>query len=160
MNILTLTTSQAVRAVLGIDDHDYSDTQLTELGLGDEIKVHVPTWFPLWETLMDDDTGDSDIERQQLAMKIYVKFYCARVTLSAAPMAFLQRRSDGEVESNRFNDSAIENLTIEIDKQLAIRRAEVLAISTAMTPPVTLTGSGTYPQFSRAENSRDIISSE
>lgn len=156
MDILTLTNTDAIRATLGIDDHDYSDAELASLELVSEFSVHMPTWFPLWSTLMADVSGDDDILRQQLALKIYARYYGARVVLTAGPMAFLMRRSDGEVESYRFNTHAISNLEIELDMNLAKRRAQVLEIATAYTPTVSATA-GQYPQFRRAQNSRDII---
>lgn len=157
MDILSLTTTQKIRAVLGIDDHDYNDTKFTDLDLTSELAVHLTTWLPLWATLLEDESDDADIDRQVLALQIYAKYYSARVVFTAAPMAFLKSRTDGEVESVRFDDKAMESLKAELDFQVQKRMKDVLDITTEFTPD-TLSSTGTYTQFSRVANSRDIIS--
>lgn len=156
MDILSLTSTEAVRAILGIDTHDYSETKFTELDLDSDLEVHLATWFPDWSGLLADNTADADVERQKLALKIYSKYYCARVLFTSAPMAFLKERSDGEVEANRFDDSALENLRLELDTQLSKRMEDVLDIATEFTPDTT-SATGKYTQFSRVANSRNVL---
>lgn len=159
MDILSLTSTEKISAVIGIDDHDFSETQFTDLDLDTDFRVHLPTWFPQWETLMSDVTGDAGIELQKLALQIYSKYYGARSVFTAAQMSFLQARSDGEVESTRFSAKSLENLKLELDAQLAKRMADVLGFDTIYTPSENSTATGQYTQFSRVPNSRDIITS-
>ena len=154
MDILALTSTEAVRATIGVDDTEFNDSRFTERNIADELEIDLYSWLPLWVTLIADDSNDAVIERQKKALKNYAKYFVSVRAFSAANQAFLQSKSDGEVESKRYNQKNLENQRIELKRLQDLSQSMVLELTTSYTP--TETGKK-YTQFVRAKANRDVI---
>lgn len=154
MDILDLTTTEAVRATIGVDSSEFTDTAFTEHGLVNELEVDLFTWFPLWKTLMADATGTDVINMQKKSVKNYAKYFVAVRAFAGANQRFLQRKSDGEVEEQRYNQRNIADQREELIRLKDVAKAAILELITDHTPTI---GTGKYTQFARAKANRDVI---
>lgn len=154
MEILTLTTYDAIRAVLGVDSDDISDTTLTDFDLEPHLKLDLSFWFPSYQGLIDK-VGKSDSELLQIsALEIYAKYFCANEVLISANMQFLQRKSDGEVESHRFQEDSLKELKDEFKERVATAKKMVLNLVTEFSPEKV---SATPKFFSKSKPSNDVV---
>lgn len=154
MDILELTTTEAVRATIGVDASEFTDTSFTEHGIVNELEVDMFSWFPLWKTLMADTAGTDLINTQKKAVNNYAKYFVAVRAFASANQRFLQRKSDGAVEEQRYNQRNIENQRAELMRLKDVAKAAVLELTTNHTPDI---GTGKYTQFARAKANRDVI---
>lgn len=154
MDILALTTTESVRVAIGVDDTEITDTQFTELNISDDLEIDMFSWFPQWKTLMADNSDDDIIELQKKSIKSYAKWFVAVWLFAGANLRFLQRKSDGEVESHRFNQKNLEDQRAELIRLKEIAKARALELTTDFTPTNT---SGKFTQFVRATANRDVV---
>lgn len=133
----SLTTNDAVRAQIGTDSTEFSDDFIESLGLADELKLDLLEWFPAFQSLSDDDSTDTAIVKQQLALKGYAKAFCASTSMPALRMRLQQKTIDGDNQAVRFqNENSMTHLANDLAGKAADYKAKVLAIDTPYTPTV------------------------
>lgn len=152
--VLGLTTYTAIRAALGVDDHDMKDAALTGFEVDKNLSIDLRTWFPKWSDLKSVVTPTADETAQITALQVYAKYYCATEILLSGQMAFLQRRTDGEIQSHRFKEDKLEDLRKAYKERMELAKTQVLEITTVHTPT---TDEPTYTLFSRQAPGTDVI---
>lgn len=156
MNILH-TTSEQVRAALGVTDKEISDQQLTDLNLSIQLEVELGEVYPdhVVAVAAGQAGGATAAEvRTYQIITLYCQYQCAAFVLPAFQNFAYQKISDGGVEYQRFSKDNIEDTRKEIlgmrDKYKALLSEELsgagespLSVMVAVTPsfnPVTNEG--------------------
>ena len=108
MNILTLTTSEAIRAALGISEetHELSDQTLIDLGISDFLRLELASWLPKTPVEIETEASASEDETSRaslayLALKAAATYYCASVVLESGELSFAERYEDGQNKMKR-----------------------------------------------------------
>ena len=93
IDILGLTTAMQVRAVMGVDKSDLTDSMFDGMSLEDDLHESLHSWLPAWETIRDTGT-----DRQKRLLRLYAKYEVAGVVAAAAQNFIAVRKSDGANE--------------------------------------------------------------
>lgn len=93
IDILGLTTSAQVRAVMGVSQTDLDDTMFNDMALEDDLYESLYAWLPTWEAIRDTGT-----DRQKRMLRLYAKYEVAGVAAAAAQNFLTIRKSDGANE--------------------------------------------------------------
>jgi hypothetical protein len=108
MNILTLTSSEAVRAVIGVSDDsgELQDQTLIDLRIADLLLLELSTWLPKTVIEIETEASASDDETSRaslayLALKAAATYYCASVVLESGELSFVERYEDGQNKMKR-----------------------------------------------------------
>jgi hypothetical protein len=108
MEILTLTTTEAVRAVLGISEEssELPDQLFTDLDMPNLLLLELSGWLPASITQIEDAAFASDDETARanlayLALKAASAYYCASVALESGELSFAERYEDGQNKLKR-----------------------------------------------------------
>ncbi len=130
-----LTSCAEIRAQLGSGDSEFDDEYIGSLGLDSELQLDLLDWFPNYQALVDDDSGDTEIIKQQLAIKAYAKSYCALKSVPTLRMRFVQKKADGDNQAHRFqNKDTINDLQADLQVKAAEYKHLVLSLTTAFSP--------------------------
>lgn len=130
-----LTDYDEVMAQLGVDDVEFSEEQFRKVGIEQELKLDLLQWFPNYEALNSDNSTDSNVVAQQLALRIYAKVFSAHMIAITAPLRFFQQINDGQNTSKRFqNESSLRDFIQELEDKKFNLRNTVLSYSTSHSP--------------------------
>ena len=103
MNILDLTTTEAVRALIGIDEAsgELPDQIFTDFEIEDALQLELATWLPVsLATVLAGSTGTGDdADLAYVALRQAAKAWCALTLLQAGEISLAQRHEDGQ---NKF----------------------------------------------------------
>jgi len=154
-DIVNIVSYNSLRAVLGVDADDISDTILANFDIEPSIRVDMNTWFPEWQNLIAKDPKTADEGLQYDALTVYLKYFCAYEVIISANFQFLQRKSDGEVESHRFVEDSLETLKAEYLARMEKAKANLLAIITDFTPEES--GIGRFTLLKRGSPNTDVV---
>ena len=108
LEFLGLTTSLAVRAVLGLDETELPDSSFLDMGVEEDLEADLDEWTP--EPYVDiiskgSAPGASDIEIKNLRLlKQYAKYKVAQSFLVSLPAGAAVKISDGHNVFNRSSD--------------------------------------------------------
>ena len=78
VSILGLTDTDEVRAAIGADDKDLSDTAITNGNPKDDLRADLLTWVPTYQTIISEgaiSTPTTDQELKLLQLKLYAKYF-------------------------------------------------------------------------------------
>jgi hypothetical protein len=98
---LPYTTTDAVRGYLGMDAEDIPEALLLAQDLGEQILVDLDEWLPTHATVYADRLAGDDQAKRFRWLKQYSGWYGAWL-LANAPLAFIQKFTDGKTELQRF----------------------------------------------------------
>lgn len=105
MDILGLTTSEAVRAFIGIDEPsgELPDQLFVDLEIEDALKLEFGTWLPttLTALLAGADGSGSPADLAYTAARHAARAWCAMELLQAAEISLATKHSDGQNEFAR-----------------------------------------------------------
>ncbi|ELA6946662.1 hypothetical protein RBG11_004265 [Vibrio parahaemolyticus] len=153
-DIVGVVSFNSLRAVLGVDTEDLSDAVIVYFELEPSINVDMSLWFTQWKELRDK-VSKTDAEVLQFdALKTYLKYFCAYEVIISANFQFLQRKSDGEVESHRFKEDALLTLKNEYLARMEKAKANVLAVDTDFTPDAS---TGRFTLLRRGSPNTDVV---
>jgi hypothetical protein len=103
MNILDLTTTEAVRALIGIDaaSQELPDQLFIDLEIEDALLLELSDWLtsPISEVIAGADGSGDAADRAYLALRGAAKAWCAMAVLQAGEISIAQRHQDA---SNQF----------------------------------------------------------
>jgi hypothetical protein len=142
LDILSLTTSEAIRAALGIsgDSDELIDQALTDLGIEDMLKLEFYGWLPQ-SIASIEDAADAETDETQpaslayLALRAAATYYCASIVAQPAEIAFAVKHSDGQNEFQR-KPVDVDKLIARLRGSYADYREQVLSYLSAA--PVTV----------------------
>lgn len=141
MDILGLTSSNQVRAILTVSESDLPDTVLESYGIVDDLRLDLISWVPSWETLTDP--------LEVLPLRLYAKYFCASLVATTADVFILKKKSDGENEGQR-NGLSYAELANTLSRKAANYKSALLA-ELGNTPAAATTF------ISTASPDRDVI---
>ena len=154
--VLGLTKYSTIRAQLGASNVDLSDDYLDDLSIATDLQLDLLSWFPNYQSLIADASGDEAVIRQQLALQIYAKMFCAYRIATVVPMKFLQKVVDGEDQAIRFQNAKTMSEFKESLKELTYNyKNSVLATTTSHNPPQQEQVS--HPGISLSKPNTDVI---
>lgn len=161
MDILNLTSTEAIRATIGASTEDLSDSNILESDIEAELQVNLLEWLPAYDTIRDAGvvTGSSDAETLAYQhLQLYSKYFCADIVNRASNFAMAQMISDGENEVQRFQDNQWERLTDSIRRRMAVHRKYLITYAKSVLSGADETTS--YSQFGKATPAFDPITGE
>lgn len=116
--ILFYTTTEAIRAALGLTVNELSDQQLSDLGLEDQLSVELDSVYPDHEDAKTDgeDPGATALElRTWKVIKLFVQYQGACFVLPGLQNFAAQKFTDGGFEMQRFSKDNISDTKREIE---------------------------------------------
>lgn len=142
MNVLH-TTTQAIRASLGVTDKDVSDSQLTDLGLVEQLELELEEVYPdhVAAKAAAEDVGATATQiRVFKLVKLFCQYQAAVFALPGFQNLIAQKISDGGFEMQRFMKDDIGKTVSEIqgmrDKYKAL--LQTVVDSTNVPAPFTV----------------------
>lgn len=131
MNILH-TTTDAIRAALGLTDRELKDTQISDLGIESMLEIELSTVYPDHAGLAQKIQDSTATPEEAFVWKVllqYEKYQCAVFLLPQIQMLVVQRISDGDAEMARFQT---DNLQDTIDRITGMRDRYLNALDELM----------------------------
>jgi len=116
ISILDLTTSDAVRATLGVDEEELSDQVFVDADLQNELVIDLSEWVPstisVEDIVSDGESADQGSQEhlQYARLSSYAKAFCALFLLVSGDNWRLIRLTDGNVDERRRSDTDMEAL--------------------------------------------------
>lgn len=111
------TTTEAIRAALGVTVKDVSDSQLTDLNLTDQLSLELDAVYPdhaAAKTAAEDVSPSAAEVRVFKIIKLFCQYQGAVFTLPGYQNLIAQKVSDGGFEMQRFVKDDIEKTKVEI----------------------------------------------
>ena len=149
ISILQLTTSDAVRALLGISEAELQDTVITAAAVEDELRLDLGTWLPtdvVLETVIQEGLAAdewSDEQKTYLRLAAYAKAFCAHYFVANQDNWRLIRLTDGQVDEQRKSSVDLEALARYLQGLMGSHKTAFLAlVAPATTTPVSMTVMG------------------
>ena len=100
MDLLSVTTTEAVRAMIGIDEasQELPDQLFTDFEIEDALQLELGTWLPvsLSTVLTGGDGSGSSADLVYLALRNASKAWCAWQVLQAGEISIAQKHEDGQ----------------------------------------------------------------
>lgn len=116
IDILGLTTSDAVRAVLGVDVEELEDEVFTSIGVNEELQLDLDGWLPAGADLetitADGSTADRGTDEYTTYQRLaaYSRAFCSHYLLIGQNNWRLTRLTDGTVNEQRSDFSKDEEM--------------------------------------------------
>ena len=118
---VSYTTTNAIRAALGVTDREVKDNQITDLAVADMVNIELKEVYPAHAALkqkIDDDTATPEEEFTWSILLQYVKYEAAAFMLPQFQTLIVQKISDGDAEMSRFQAT---NLQDTLNRILTMR---------------------------------------
>lgn len=100
-----LTTTEAVRAALGVDPTDISDQKILNSEIDQELSLQLGTWLKDWRIKLQPPSGASSEAEVTVywALRSYCKWLAA-ASIADAPTTIIQLYGDGKAQMRRFTN--------------------------------------------------------
>lgn len=100
-----LTTTEAVRAALGVDPTDISDQKILNSEIDQELSLQLGTWLKDWRIKLQPPSGASSEAEVTVywALRAYCKWLAA-ASIADAPTTIIQLYGDGKAQMRRFTN--------------------------------------------------------
>lgn len=146
IDILGLTDSDSVRAILGADDQEIPDEEMTSAGLEDELTLDFSEWVPdsvsIEDIITDGQSADQGSTEQlkYLRLSAYSKAFCAMFFIGSQDNWRAIRLTDGNVDARRRSDTDLKALRQLLNELLGRHKAGFLelvtpdAVASSFTP--------------------------
>lgn len=129
------TTTEAVRAALGVDATDIKDQQILDAQLDVELALDLGTWCTGYATKLNPGgTPTPEQETLKSALLTYCKWFCA-LEFTKKPLAVLQLYGDGKAEQRRFTNFEWDALVANATGKVLTYKNLVLSLDPDGTPP-------------------------
>ena len=113
MDLLSVTTTEAVRALIGIDEasQELPDQLFTDFEIEDALQLELGTWLPvpLSTVIAGGDGTGGAADLAYLALRSASKAWCAWQVLQAGEISIAQKHEDGQnaVQRQSFQMEAL-----------------------------------------------------
>lgn len=155
-----LTDYTEVLGQLGVTTSEFKEDDFISIGVEAELELDLLQWFPDFQSLSDVATPAGDVKKQQLALRIYAKVFCAHMVAVTAPLRFVNQSGDGDNAVKRFqNSSSLNDFIMELEEKKLSLKNLVLSLSTAYSP-VEEAVKITAPTMVISSPSVDVITGE
>lgn len=128
MAALLYTTTQAVRARLGVSDVDLSDQAMADFGLDTYLRVDLAQWLSGHADVYADGIAGGATAEQVLAkdrLVLYAQTFMALKLAESAQLWAFQQVSDGNIEGRRFANERLADLRDLLAGELADLKKEL-----------------------------------
>lgn len=139
MAVLLHTTTEAVRAALGVSDIELTNAQITDLGVVSQLTLDLVEVYENHATIMAIPEVDRTPEQKLIALRIelYCQYQIAVYLLAAIQVWLPQKLSDGDAEQSRFMPTnlqdTIDRITGQRDKFAGQLNPELVVVGGALT---------------------------
>ena len=128
MTDILYTTTNGIRAALGVDDSEVADSQITDLGVLSILTLELHSNFPTHAALAAANApGQTPTDEQKLqfmTLQLYCQYECAVQMLPHFQMLVAQKITDSDIETQRFQkdnlSDTIARITAQRDKYLGL----------------------------------------
>lgn len=157
MATVLYTTTEAIRAAIGVTDKEVEDVQITDLNTADQIEFSLETVYPDHAALAVAQGGSPTPEQIRLfkLLKLYCQYEGAVICLMAGQHLLAQKITDGDAEMQRFNKDNMQDTLNQI-KSLRDRYRGMLSVG-VVTPTVTM---ATLPLLTAVSPGYDPVTNE
>lgn len=134
MAVILYTTTDAVRAALGVTVRELDDGQITDLTIVDQLEVELDTVYADHVALkakIDALTATTEEQAIWKRLKLYVLYEAAVIMLSNIQLWSAQKITDSDVEMQRFMK---DNLQDTIDRITALRDKYAALVNPTLFP--------------------------
>ena len=105
MQSIIYTDTDRIRSVLGVDDKDIKDNQVTDRDLEKELRLDLLSWVSNHAALYTTGTTGTPTEPQKSvadALTLYSTYFCAILVVKSLQLAAPQAIADGKNSLSRF----------------------------------------------------------
>ncbi len=103
-SLVVFTTTEAVRAAIGVDSVDLSDDRIIDAELDIELGLDLASWLPGYSAKLNPGDAPTELQQSiQAALRAYCKWYCASEMLNKV-LAYIQVYGDGKADMRRFTN--------------------------------------------------------
>lgn len=120
MDILSLTSTDQIRAVLTVSEEDLPEETLVAYGLEDDLGENLDKWYSGWEA----ETG-APLQRK---LRLYAKYFCAATVAGMAQTFILKKMTDGANEGQRSDIDGFAHLAVTLWGKAAAVKEDILDI--------------------------------
>lgn len=114
------TTTEAVRACLGLDDNDCPDAVMLDSNMDDELLLDLGAWLPTHAAIFESvDPEDADNKKR---IQMYAQWFCAH-EVALRPWTVPKTNSDGKAKLARFDVNANEVALMAASKMAQYKAA-------------------------------------
>lgn len=139
----TFTTTEAVRAAVGVDHKDLPDQQILDSGIDVELGLDLSVWLPNWKTKLDPSNPTDEQTTLKTAIQTYCKWWGA-LEYSRKVLAHIQLYSDGKAQMRRFTNFDWATVIETAAGKVAYYKDMIATLD----PEVTLEGGDSYTLMS------------
>ena len=153
VSILGLTDTDEIRAAIGSDDKDLSDTAITNFNPKNDLRADLLIWVPTYQTIISEgavEVPTTDQELKLLQLKLYAKYFTSWLVASSAQNSLVQKVSDGSNEMSRFTNVKMTDLIDRLE-------ARANGIRTSLEKLITPESSSSFSQFGTAAPAVDQV---
>lgn len=148
MQDILYTDTDQIRSVLGLDEKDLSDEQITDRNIEKELNLDLVGWMGDHAVVYNTGTDleASSVEKNIAdALILYATYYCCGLTIVSLQMATPQAVSDGKNSLSRFTPSNWQEIENTVKERAAFYKKllqELTSSITSASSPTLLTGAG------------------
>lgn len=122
MDLLGLTTTEQVRSVLTVSEHDLPLETMAGYALDDDLAADLQEWLPDWGTVVPE----ADVENRRL-LRLFSKYFCAATLAGVLPLFALKKVSDGSNEGQRSDVEGFSSLRWGLLEKADRNKSKLLA---------------------------------
>lgn len=152
------TTTEAIRAAIGVTNKEVDDVQITDLNTADQIEISLEGVYPAHVALkaaIDGGTPTPEQVRLYKLLKLYCQYEGAVICLMAGQHLLAQKITDGDAEMQRFNKDNMQDTLNQI-MSMRDRYRGLLSVG-VVTPTVTM---ATLPILTAVTPGYDPVTNE
>lgn len=152
------TTTEAIRAAIGVTNKEVEDVQITDLNTADQIEISLEGVYPdhvALKAAIDGGTPTAEQTRLYKLLKLYCQYEGAVICLMAGQHLLAQKITDGDAEMQRFNKDNMQDTLNQI-MSMRDRYRGLLSVG-VVTPTVTM---ATLPILTAVTPAYDPVTNE
>jgi len=106
-DILSLTTTEAVRATLGLDESELPDSTIDDFDLETVLDLEILNTECITDSVRDiiiagkPPTAANNLRRRYMSLKEFARYFCAYTVAQSGDMSMFSKISDGQNELQR-----------------------------------------------------------
>jgi hypothetical protein len=131
------TSTDAIRAGIGVTDNEITDGMLVDQLLELELEVDLATWLPTHATLYAAGIAGGATDSEKLIsahITLYSQWYCTSAAIDNMRLALPQMISDGKSEMRRFSELDLDSLSAKAAGRRDLHRSSLEELANSKTP--------------------------
>lgn len=103
MTTILYTSSDSIRAAIGVTEREISDSTLTGLNLSDQLELALDSVYPDHTALAQNQSRPADAKLYKV-LTLYCQYQGALLVAPSYQMLLVKKISDGDASNERFED--------------------------------------------------------